>query len=116
MTALAFNYPTEYEDAVPSSANAKNYMDASSKDISFTLEGLRPGAMFSVETLDKEHGNVYDEYQAIGAPHSPTREQTAWLKTVAWGTKKEVLKADANGRLEVSLNLKPWTCVLMNQL
>lgn len=115
VTVLAFNYPQEYEEAVPSSANAKNYMDASPKDINFSLEGLASGTIFAVEILDKEHGNVYDDYQAIGAPHSPSRQQTAWLKTVAWGTKKEVLKADAKGNLTVRMNLKPWTCVMINQ-
>lgn len=115
VTALAFNYPQEYEEAVPSSANAKNYMDASPKEINFTLEGLQPGTIFAVEILDKEHGNAYDDYQTIGAPHAPSRQQTAWLKTAAWGTKKEVLKADAEGKLTVRMNLKPWTCVMINQ-
>lgn len=116
ITALAFNYPEEYEIAVPSAKNFKNYMEASSKKLNLALEGLKPGATFVVETLDKENGNVYDDYVEIGAPHSPTREDIAYLKQKAWETKKETLRADENGTLTLNRELVPWTCVLIKEL
>ena len=116
IAALAFNYPKEYEIAVPSAKNFKNYMEASSKKLNLTLEGLKPGATFVVETLDKENGNVYDDYVEIGAPHSPTREDIAYLKQKAWETKKETLRADENGTLTLNRELAPWTCVLIKEL
>lgn len=116
ITAVAFNYPAEYEEAVPSSKNAKNYMDASSKQLDVTLTGLQPGTVFVLEILDKDHGNIYDAYQALGAPHSPTREQTAYLKQKAWGTKKETLKVADDGTLNVKRELLPWTCMLIKEL
>ena len=116
ITALAFNYPEEYEIAVPSAKNFSNYMDASSKKLNMSLEGLKPGATFIVETLDKNHGNVYDDYVEIGAPHSPTREDIAYLKQKAWETKKETLRVDENGTLTLNCELLPWTCVLIKEL
>lgn len=116
ITALAFNYPTEYEEVVPSSKNAKNYMEASSKQLDVTLTSLQPGTVFVIETLDKDHGNIYDAYQAIGAPHSPTREQTAYLKQKAWGTKKEMLKVADDGTLNIKCTLQPWTCMQIKEL
>ena len=114
--ALAFNYPKEYEEAVPSAKNFSNYMEASSKQVDFTLTGLRPGSAFVIETLDKEHGNVYDDYVEIGAPHSPTREETAYLKQKAWDTQKEVVRVAADGTLTLKRELSPWTCVLIKEL
>lgn len=114
--ALAFNYPKEYEEAVPSAKNFSNYMEASSKQVDFTLTGLRPGSAFMIETLDKEHGNVYDDYVEIGAPHSPTREETAYLKQKAWDTQKEVVRVAADGTFTLKRELSPWTCVLIKEL
>lgn len=116
VTAIAFNYPEEYEEAVPSARNFNNYMNASSKKVDLVLKGLEPGTTFTIETLDKEHGNIYDDYVAIGAPHSPTREETAYLKQKAWGTHKEMIRVAADGTLTFSRDLLPWNCVLIKEL
>jgi xylan 1,4-beta-xylosidase len=116
LTAVAFNYPKEYEDAVPSSRNFNNYMDASPKHLHAVLSGLKPRTTFTIETLDKQHGNAYDNYVAIGKPHSPSREQTAWLKAKAWDTKKESLQVAADGTLTLDLEMQPWTCILIEEL
>ena len=116
VTALVFNYPDEFVEAVPSSKNFRSYMNASSKQVDMTLTGLEPGAMFAIEILDKQHGNVFDDYEAIGSPSAPTRQQTAWLIQKSWETKKETIKADANGRLVFHYNLQPWTCIMIKQL
>lgn len=116
ITALAFNYPEEYEEAVPSAKNFSNYMEASSKQIDFTLTGLTPGKAFVIETLDKSHGNVYDDYVAIGAPCSPSREEIAYLRQKAWDTKKETIEVASDGTLRLKLELLPWTCVLIKEL
>lgn len=116
VTALAFNYPQEFEGKVPSAADAGTYMSASAKQLNLTLEGLRPGAVFCIETLDKAHGNAYDAYMDMGAPHSPSRRETAYLKQKAWDTKKETLQADSDGRLAIKRSLLPWTCMLIKEL
>lgn len=114
--AVAFNYPKEYENAVPSAKNFHNYMEASSKELDLELTGLTPGATFVIETLDKDHGNVYDEYVKIGSPHSPTREETAYLKGKSWGTLKETIRVSQDGTLKLKRNLLPWTCILIKEL
>ena len=69
-------YPDEYRDAVPSARNLNNYMEGvSSKQLDLRLTGLRPGAVFEIETLDKDHGNAYDEWIRMGKPHSPNRAE-----------------------------------------
>ncbi len=115
VSALAYNYPQEYEDAVPSMRNLGNYMDASAKDIDITLKGLTPHQAFILETLDKGHGNAFDAWQEMGAPHSPTREQTAALKEAGWATQTEVVRADSRGRLTVKRTLQPWACMLITE-
>lgn len=116
VTAVAFNYPEEYENAVPSSKNFHNYMEASSKELELELTGLTPGTTFIVETMDKDHGNVYDEYMKIGAPHSPNREETTYLKERAWGTLKETIRVSQDGTLKLKRDLLPWTCILIKEL
>ncbi len=116
VSAIAFNYPDEYEQSVPSARNFHNYMDASPKDVNIVLTGLAPGAAFELETLDKSHGNVYDDYVQIGAPHSPTREEIAWLKQKSWNTLKETVVADSEGCLVLKRTLEPWACILIKEL
>lgn len=116
VTALAFCYPDEYIEAVPSASKFRTYMQASPKHLHFTLTGLRPGTTFIIETLDKQHGNVFDDYEAIGAPRWLTRQQTAYLKDRAWQTQKETLHAGDDGTLTLDRDLQPWTCVLISEL
>lgn len=116
ITALAFNYPDEYIEAVPSSRNANNYMEASPKQLHLTLTGLKPNAVFTIETLDKEHGNAYDAWNDMGLPHSPNREQIAYLKVRGWDTLKEAVTISANGTLTLNLTIQPWACILVTEL
>ncbi len=116
ITALAFNYPEEFTDMVPSARNRDNYMNASSKDVEFSLDNLIPGASFIIEILDDEHGNVYRNYKEIGAPKSLSVKQTEYLKNKAWETDKQTVSADEKGHLEFKKTLKPWSCVLISQI
>ena len=116
VSALAFNYPAEYEEAVPSAKNFHNYMDATDKKLDLVLEGLKPGAVFEIETLDKENGNVYDDYREVGAPHSPSREEIAVLKEKAWATQREIVKVGQDGKLVLKRDMAPWSCILIREL
>lgn len=116
ITALTYNYPEEFMEAVPSAKNADTYMNASSKNVTFELKGLAPGTVFEVETLDEDHGNAYKSYQEMGAPHSPTRQEINYLKQEGWGVKREMLRADHNGILKFDRQLSPWTCILIKEL
>jgi len=116
ISAVAFNYPKEFEAKVPRAEDVKTYMNASSKKLDVTLKNLKPNAVFQVEVLDNDHGNIKPYYDLIGAPHSPNRELTAELKTKARATKKSELKADKNGNLVLKMELSPWECVLIHEL
>ena len=116
IAAVAFNYPSEYEEAVPSAANFNNYMQASSKKVDLALKGLKPGTVFEIEILDKEHGNVYDDYLKIGAPHSPSYKEIDYLKRTAWNTDKQIVKVNSEGTLVWQSVLAPWSCVLIREL
>lgn len=113
---LAYNYPEEYEEAVPSAKNCGNFMQASAKQTDYRLTGLKPGTLFEVETLDYDHGNAYACYESIGKPHSPSRAETRLMKEGAWATQKQILMADSNGVLAVKMELSPWACVLIRQI
>ena len=115
ITAIAYNYPEEFEQAVPASRNAGSYMKATSKKLSLRLRGLKPGATFTIETLDKDHGNAYDAWEQMGRPHSPTREQTEQLRRAGWNTLEETIVADGKGRLTIERTLQPWTVMLISE-
>ena len=116
LSAIAFNYPKEYEQTVPSMQNFTNYMNASSKTLDIVLEGLYPNACFEIEVLDKMHGNVYDAYLNMGAPHSPNIREIEFLRQKAWDTVKEIVKVDEDGRLILKRDIDPWSCILIREL
>ena len=116
ISAVAFNYPSEYEEAVPSAANFNSYMQASSKKVDIALKGLKPGTAFEIEILDKDHGNVYDDYLKIGAPHSPGYKEIDYLKQAAWNTDKQIIKVNSEGTFVWKSELAPWSCVLIREL
>lgn len=116
ISALAFNYPVEYEEKVPSAKNFQNYMEASSKMLDLTLTNLTPGTVFEIEILDKEHGNVYDDYLQMGAPHSPNKEKINVLKQKAWDTIKKTITVGSDGNFILKRELAPWSCVLIREL
>ena len=116
LSAIAFNYPKEYEQTVPSMQNFTNYMNASSKTLDIVLEGLNPNACFEIEVLDKMHGNVYYAYLNMGAPHSPNIREIEFLRQKAWDTVKEIVKVDEDGRLILKRDIDPWSCILIREL
>lgn len=116
ITALAFNYPEEYLDNVPSTGNVGNYMNASGKKINVTFTGFKPGTCLELELLDDDHGNVINDYKAIGSPRTLTLAQTEHLKDKAWGTQKKVVKADGEGKVVINEELSPWACMMIKEL
>lgn len=117
VTAVAFNYPKEFEQRVPGGRDCSTFMEnVSSKMVDLKLTNLKPGTVFEVETLDKDHGNVIDNYRLMGSPHSPNRAEIAVLKQEGWNTAKEIVKVGTNGIFEWKRELAPWSCVLIREL
>lgn len=117
VTAIAFNYPKEFEQRVPGGRDCSTFVEnVSPKTVELKLINLKPGTVFEIETLDKDHGNVIDKYRLMGAPHSPNRAETAILKQEGWNTAKEMVKVDTDGTLVWKRELTPWSCVLLREL
>lgn len=117
ITAIAFNYPKEFEQRVPGGRDCNSFMNnVSAKSLDLKLVNLKPNATFEIEILDKENGNAIDKYRAMGSPHSPNREETALLKREGWNTVKEMIRADSNRVLTLKRKLDPWSCVLIKEI
>lgn len=117
ITAIAFNYPKEFEQRVPGGRDCNSFMNnVSAKSLDLKLVNLKPNATFEIEILDKENGNAIDKYRAMGSPHSPNREETVVLKREGWNTAKELMRADSNGVLTLKRKLAPWSCILIKEI
>ncbi|WP_256011840.1 GH39 family glycosyl hydrolase [Desertivirga xinjiangensis] len=116
ISAIAFNYPKEFESKVPAAEHVNSYMKASSKQLDVTFKNLEPNALFEIEILNNTNGNIMAKYKELGSPQSPNRETTQLLKNLAQGTVKTTVKADADGTLIFKRELSPWECVLLKQL
>lgn len=114
IAALAYNYPEEYENAVPS--GNKKLEDGTSKPLDFTLTNLKPGVQFSIETLDKDHGNIHNFWEQMGRPDAPTPEQLEVMKNFANTLKTEIVTLDKSGELKIKRELTPWSVVLIKQI
>ncbi|WP_372772873.1 hypothetical protein [Mangrovibacterium sp.] len=114
ITALAYNYPDEYVDAVPSGSNKRE--QGTSKTLRFSLDGLNAGTQFKIETLDKDHGNIHNYWEAMGKPEPPTREQVNVMKDFAENLKTDIVTVGEDGTLEIDHTLTPWSVVLITQI
>ncbi|MCL5129614.1 hypothetical protein [Algibacter sp. L4_22] len=114
ISALAYNYPEEYVNAVPSGTNKRE--EGTSKKLNFTLTGLPSEALFEIEILDKDHGNIHNFWESMGKPEPPTREEIKVMKAYANTMKTEYAKADKKGNLTINRLISPWSLVLIKQI
>lgn len=117
IVALAYNYPEEHYNAVPSSINKINKYDSgSARKLDVKISDLKPGTMFKIEVLDKDHGNIYDYWEDMGKPESPTREQISVMKKVAENLKTSTVVANDKGEVHIKQELAAWNVVLIEQI
>jgi xylan 1,4-beta-xylosidase len=120
VSAVAYNYPPQIKVSLPvtRTQEAADSIDddGSSRDFMLSLNHLPTNAPFLVETLDREHGDAITAWEAMGKPEPPNREQTAVLRKLAWNTEKQVVRADNEGRLHLSMKLPAWSVVLIKQM
>jgi xylan 1,4-beta-xylosidase len=120
ISAVAYNYPPETRVSLPvtHTQEAADAIDdsGSARDLILSLNHLPANASFLVETLDKEHGDAVTAWEAMGRPEPPNREQTAVLRQLAWNTEKQVVRADKEGKLNLSMNLPKWSIVSIKQM
>jgi xylan 1,4-beta-xylosidase len=117
--ALAYNYPVEEKISLPvtNSLDAADAIDSSgtARTMEMHLTGLGANTSFLIETLDRQHGDAIIVWEAMGRPEPPNPEQTTLLREAAWATAKEVVRADANGNLDIKRSVSPWSLMLIQQ-
>ncbi|MGQ1784589.1 MULTISPECIES: GH39 family glycosyl hydrolase [unclassified Saccharicrinis] len=117
VVALVYNYPDDYLDAVPSSIQRFNKIeDGEAKELNLSLTALKPGTMFKIEVLDKDHGNIYNYWEKMGKPEPPSREQIKVMKKAAHHLKTELVTVDNDGNLNITREISPWSLVLIEQV
>lgn len=113
VVGLFFNYPDSMGERSVGSANSYVHARAladegPARGIRHRIEGLRPGAAYTVQVLDLEHGNVAEEWHRLGEPLNLSREQVGHLSRVADDLDRRVLEVDADGTLTLEVVLAPW--------
>ncbi len=113
VAALFLNYPEEMGTRPIGSAHTYASTRAlaaqgPARRVRHVVGGLEPGAVFMVETVDWEHGNVAEAWHAAGEPLNLTREVEAHLRAVADGLRRETLTVTDDGELVIDVELPAW--------
>lgn len=121
VSALAYHYAPEIRQSMPSSYDSRDVADeilatGEPVELVFELDGLKAGAEFVLEIVDKEHGDALSAWKRMGAPEPLSREQTKQLKAAALATRTESHRVDTNGALRVELTIDPWSLVSLRQI
>jgi xylan 1,4-beta-xylosidase len=113
VSAIFYNYPAEM--GMAGLESRRTYSDTreladigSARGIRHTVEGLAPGAVFTLEILDWEHGNVAEEWHRMGAPLNLSRDQTAELREAADRLRRTDLTVGDDGALHIDFELPAW--------
>lgn len=117
VVALAYNYPKEANNAVPSGFISYADLDnGTSKKLNLVLKGLKPETMFKIEILDKDHGNIHSYWEKMNKPQPPTREQIVLMKEAAENLKTFTVIANEQGEAIIQYELAPWNTMLIEQV
>lgn len=113
VAAVFFNYPDSM--GMKSVGGANSYTEARrhagegpARRITHTVAGLSPGAVYDVEILDWEHGNVAEAWHQMGEPLNLSRQDVVDLKKVADGLDRRTHTVDSTGVLTIDIALPAW--------
>ena len=120
ITCLLYHYPPEIASATPISKGSRDIAETtlaagSPVEMRINLTDLPPHAEFAIETLDAQHGFALREWQKMGSPEPPSREQAAELRRSALKLKSESARADAAEKLSATMTLAPWAVACIDQ-
>lgn len=116
IAALLYNYPEQVLASVPLSKENRDIAEktlatGASRGVSLHIGNLKPGTNFRVQTLDSRHGFAMRDWQAMGSPEPPTREQAALLRKRAMELREGRCASDSSGSLRWEGLLEPWSVV-----
>lgn len=114
ISAIAYNYPLEYWNAVPSGNN--KLTKGTNRELDLVLKNLTPGATVEISILDENHGNIHNVWESMGKPEPPNREQTKFLKEKAQQLDKKIQIVNKDGSIVIKQMLTPWSVVLIREL
>lgn len=113
VAAVFFNYPDSMGTRSVGSANS--YADARrhagegpARRITHTVAGLSAGAVYDVDVLDWEHGNVAEAWHQKGEPLNLSRQDVIDLTKIADDLDHHTLTVDAHGVLTIDIELPAW--------
>ncbi|MFI6423952.1 beta-xylosidase [Promicromonospora sp. NPDC050880] len=114
VSAVFFNYPDDMgADGVGSettyAATRALAEKGPARRIRHTVEGLAPGTVFTVGSIDWDHGNVAEAWHRMGAPLNLTPAQTTELRGVADTLRVGTLTVSDAGVLDIDLDLPAWS-------
>jgi xylan 1,4-beta-xylosidase len=121
MSALIYHYPPEMKRAVPMSSGSRDKAEETlnmgfDEELELEISGLKPDALFVLESLDKKHGFALKVWEQMGCPEPPNREETALLKKAGETTGKEFISVNADGVIVLKKNLEPWTVLQLREI
>jgi xylan 1,4-beta-xylosidase len=113
VAAVFFNYPESM--GTRSVGSASSYVEARrlaaegpARRVTHTVAGLTPGAVYQVEVLDGEHGDVAEAWHQRGEPLNLSRQDVAELKRIADDLDRRSVAVDADGVLTIDIELPAW--------
>ncbi|MBS3735372.1 MAG: beta-xylosidase [Phycisphaerae bacterium] len=120
LAALLYNYPATVATAVPVSQPTRDAADetlatGTAQDVAVTVTNLPAGAEVVVEILDTAHGDALSAWKAMGCPEAPSGAEEEALYAAGEATDVQTHRADAGGRLALSVSLDPWALALIRQ-
>ncbi|WP_036963544.1 GH39 family glycosyl hydrolase [Promicromonospora kroppenstedtii] len=113
VSALFFNYPDDMgRQGVGSeltyAATRGLAQRGPARRVRHTVAGLTPGAVFAVESIDWDHGNVAEAWHRMGEPLNLTPAQVAELRESADALRRTSLTVSGDGVLDLDLELPAW--------
>ncbi|MFZ4895426.1 GH39 family glycosyl hydrolase [Plantibacter sp. Mn2098] len=118
VAAIVTHYPPEVRLSVPASFDTRDVADrtlATGRDepLDVVLHGLRPGAVYTLEVLDPDHGSAMREWERLGFPNNLSRADVASLRRAAEATLTSTHTVEPDGTLRIATTLAPWSVALL---
>lgn len=114
VAGVFYNYPDGMDGASVAAADTPQEALAYGEvegDRSFDIRvaGLRPGDEYMVESVRPGAADPLRRWVEMGQPINPTRDQLEVLRAEGHAVDRSHIEVDAQGTLEISLVLPPWT-------
>ncbi|WP_432877510.1 GH39 family glycosyl hydrolase [Kribbella sp. CA-245084] len=118
IAVLAYHYPSAEQRSVPASFDGRETADRTAalgtpRPFRLQVTDLPAGVEVQLDLLDAVSGNALEAWRRLGAPPRPDRSQLNELRIAAMATRRWTCRTDPDGRLDLSLELPPWSVLLV---